>query len=271
VLAGAALGTAVWLAAGPGGAADDDKAAWKPVIPEDAYKELLKRSAKLIADNVDSKEEGNQGRAEVEAVRVAAYTLSAKGGEADERAAVRTAALKIAATVRDKGNLADAKKLAAELPKLKGIVNVTKGVPDLHKQLKISDLMDLYRPVKKGGEGLPPTLQTTAAMKTTQNSIEDKLRYLAGKKLRPAVLAKEADELALFSYKIAADGALTATYASDQKKEQKLWRDTAEAVRDAAARLGEAAGKKDADGIFQAATALDNACTQCHNAFRKKS
>jgi len=33
--------------------------------------------------------------------------------------------------------------------------------------------------------------------------------------------------------------------------------------------LAEAARKKDADGVFKAAQALENSCTQCHMVFKK--
>jgi cytochrome c556 len=265
--AGLGLAALVWLA-GTGPAGEDKEAVWKPVMPESAYKELLKRAAKAMQDDLDSKDKDDVSRGQVAAVRVAAYTLSVKGEAPNPHAGVRQAALRLAQMIKDGKDLGEAKRLAKSLPNVKEAAAAK--VPDLTKYLAdVGDLMNVYRPKKKGGAGLAEALQFSKPLKS-QNGIEELLRYLAKKKLPAAALEKGSEELALLAYQMAADGALTATFAKDQAKGPALWRELALAQRDAAARLAEAAGKMDAAGVHKAATALDAACSQCHDKFRGK-
>jgi hypothetical protein len=267
-LAGAALSAAAALLAGASGAGDK-AAPWKTILAEDVYKELVRRAVKIIDDNADSKDDEARKQAQVAAVRIAAFTQSAKG-DAKQLAAVRQAALKVADAIKDKKDPAEVKKLVAAIASAKAEAGTSAEPVDLHKQLEtVLDLMNLYRTKMKDGEGLPPVLQTTVRLKGTQNGIEEKIRYMAMKKLTPAALANEAAELETFGYRMAADAALTANFAGVQKGGTRDWMEFSTTMRDAGVALAEAAKQKDAEGIFKAGTALNSSCAQCHAMFRK--
>jgi hypothetical protein len=269
LLAIAAVAAAGWLAVA-GGAAGDKAGSWQP-IPPGAYKELLGRSAKVVEEGLGSKDKEGLERAQIEALRIAVYADATTAGDAGQREAVKATAVQIARLIKEKGSMEAATKLAASLRTLKP-GGAGKTSHDLGQYLDdLGELMNAYRTKKKGGEGLPTTLQTTAPLKTSKNGIEEKLVYLNRKKMAKPALAKEADELALLGYKFAADGALTATFAKAQPKGAKEWRELSVAMRDGGIALAEAARKKDADGVFRAANILDSACTRCHNEFRKKN
>jgi len=188
---------------------------------------------------LNGKGQQDLANAQVEAVRVAALTLSVKGGEPGHLAAARRRALLAADLIKDKKDLAKARNLAGSLAQAQG--RPEKGVPDLTKHLDdVVDLMNLYRMKSKGGEGIATALQSTGPLKK-QNGIEEKVRYLVRKKLTADKLATEADDLALLGYKMAVDGALTATFAPTQKKGVRDWRDLSRAMRDSAIRLAEPA------------------------------
>jgi hypothetical protein len=261
-----AAGAAVaWLAAGSGGAGGGKGGPFKPILPAEAYKELVGRAAKAVEEGIDRKSEDSLKRAQVEAVRVAVYTLCTKEGGGS---AARQAALKAAEMVRDKKDLAKAKQLAASLPGMKTGGEAPGAAPVFTKYLEdVSELMNLYRPRAKGGEGIAPALQASEPLRK-QNGIEEKVRYLGRKALKPAVMNKESKELELLGYKIATDGALTAAFAASQKDGARQWLEFAEAQRDEGTRLAEAARAKDAAGVHKAAEALERSCTQCHKKFR---
>jgi hypothetical protein len=262
-VAGVTLAAAAWLLAGPGAAGEGK--VWDQVIPEGAYKELVKRAVKTIQDEIDRKGRKAHERAQVEAVRVAAYTLTAKGRRVQLTGAVYDA-LQVAKMIGDGKDLGEAKRLAKALP---GATAAASGpFPDFAKYLDVGDLMNLYRQKKKGGEGLAEALQSTRPLKNT-NGVEDKITYLAKKQLKPAMLAKESKELALLGYELAADGSLTSALGKTQaKKGPEQWREFALAQRDAAVRLAEGAAKQDAAAVHKAAVALEASCTGCHNKFR---
>jgi hypothetical protein len=266
VPAGLALAALALLPAGPGAAGEGKGKVWEPVIPEDAYQELVQRAARTIQDEIDAQGKKAKARAQATAVRAAAYSLSAKGDKGN-LIAVRENALRVARMIRDSKDLGEAKRLAKALPQAKAAGPGL--VPDFPKSLDLADLMHLYRQKQKGGEGIAEALQSTRPLKNT-NGVEDKVTYLAKKALKPAVLGKESKELALLSYQLAADGSLTAAFAKEEGKERAAeWQKYALAQRDAGVRLAEAATKKDAAAVHQAATALESACTQCHDKFRK--
>jgi cytochrome c556 len=265
---GAALLAALaWLLSGTGGIAGDAKDdTWKPFVTEAAYKELLTRAVRAIQSNLDSKDKDDLTKAQVDAVRVAALSLSARDGNAGHLAAVRQRALLAAGLIKEGKDLAKARNVIGALTEAQG--QPSKQVPDLSKLLDFAEFMNVYRMKSKGGEGIAPALQSSGPLKK-QNGIEEKLRYLVRKKLAPAKLAMESDELALLAYKMAVDGALTATFAAAQKKDQRDWREYSLAMRDMAAGLAEAAKKADPEAVQKAAVALENSCTQCHRKFRQ--
>jgi hypothetical protein len=266
VPAGAALAALAWLAVGAGGAGGTKDSPWKPILPPEACPELVTRASNAIREGISNNKEDTLKRAQVEAVRIVAYTLSTKGGTAANEN-TRQAALKLAEMIRDKKDLSRA-KVPSFTPDLKPGKGVAKELPDIPKHLgDLADLMNLYRHKAKGGEGIAEVLQTSGPLKN-QNGIEEKLRYLVRKKLPANVLEKESNELALLGYKIAVDGELTGTFASSKKGDAREWLKYSEEQRDTATQLAEAAKKKDAAAVQTAAEALDKSCTQCHKKFR---
>jgi hypothetical protein len=254
-----------WLLAWTSGAGQDQEQIWKPVVPDAAFQKLLNRQAKAISTALLSKDKDQHTKALVNVTRLAALSLSAQGSEGDLQRGVRQTSLQVARMIKDNKDLTEASKLAASLPF--GRSKLAGKPPDLSRYIELADLMNVYRTKKKGGEGIAPALQSTGPLKK-QNGIEEKVRYLAKKALKPALMEKEADELALLGYELAADGALTATFAPMQQKGRASWRELSLRMRDAAAQLAQAAAKKDAAAVHQAAQALDAACTQCHSRFR---
>jgi hypothetical protein len=262
-----ALAVGAWLLAGSIGAGQDKEKLWKPVVPDAAFQQLLHRQTKAISTALLSKDKDDHTTALVNTIRVAALALSVKGGEVNLQRGVRETSLQVAHMIKENKDLTEASKLAASLPF--GRSTIARKPPDLSRYIEVADLMNLYQTKKKGGEGIAPALQSTGPLKK-QNGIEEKVRYLAKKALKPAVLEKESAELALLGYEMAADGALTATFAPAQKKGPAEWRELSLRMRDAAVQLAEAASKKDAAAVHTAATSLDAACTRCHSRFRQK-
>jgi hypothetical protein len=264
---GVALLAIACLVAGAGGG--DKGAAWKQFLPPEAYKELVGRAARATEQALASKGDEAVRKAQFNALMIAGYTMSAReGGEA--LAGVREAALRLVKLASEKGKEEEARKLAASLASgavkgggKKDFANPKDYLAD------INDLMIHFRTVKKGGEGLPPALQSNPRLKGALNGIEEKLGFLAKKPLTDAGLKKESAELALLGYRAAVVGELTDRYPAT--KEAKLWHEKAQAMRDAGLALAEAARKKDAEGVHQASSRLNSSCTECHRVFQKKA
>jgi hypothetical protein len=268
----AALAAAVGLLATSGRAGDKD-GVWKEFLPNDAYRELVKRAAKNIEDALAGKpSEEAIKTAQFNALMIAAYTMSAKEPSAAERATLRAAALKVAKLAGQKGKADEARKLAASLPTLKADPGAKADFGKVQDYLpERADLMEHFKVKMKGGEGIHPVLQNPLPLRTARNGIEEKIIILA-KKPRPGTgLAKEADELALLAYRAAVVGELTSFYPPPRGKGKgtpQQWRELSLAMRDAGIALAEAAKKKDADGVFKASSSLNSSCNQCHSDFR---
>jgi hypothetical protein len=257
--AAAVLTAAAWLLAAPGTAGDDK--VFKQFLPPDAYKELVDRAVKNIEEALAGKpsEEGIK-KAQFNALMIAAYTLSADKGSGT----TREQALKVIEGIR--GKKFDAAKAAAAAA-LKG--GEGKGPAPKWTTLieELVDLMDHFRTKNKGGEGIPPALQSNIRLKGALNGIEEKLRALSMKQLLPAGATKEAEELALLGYRAAVVGQVT--YYFTPKKNAKEWHELSLAMRDTGIALAQAAKKKDPEAIFKASNNLNSSCSQCHSAFRK--
>jgi hypothetical protein len=266
--AGAMTAVSLWLVTGPGGA-QGDKAAFKAFLPATAYKELVMRAAKSIEADLATADEDSLKRAQVNAVLIAGYALSAQ--DATGAAGVEATAVDLAGIVTNKAKLDQAKKLAASLAALKGQPGGKASVEALAKLPEdIGDLMNLMKTKGKGGEGIPPALQSNIRLKGTQNGIEEKVRELAKKKLAPARVGLEADELALLGYRLAVMAELTDLHPAPRKggATPKDWHDLSAQMRDTGVELALAAGKKDAEAIFKVSGKLNSSCTQCHSLFR---
>jgi hypothetical protein len=150
---------------------------------------------------------------------------------------------KIAAAIKS-GDMDTAKKLAAGA-----------------KKFDLEDVMDLFKPVKKGGKGWKGAKPT--------DGIELKIRELArdGEKS----VAKNAAMLEEISYTTAAIALIAdaKTPEKDQgKKLRKNWQQWAQDVVDGTQGLAKAAKSKAAADVKTAATKMNNACNACHSDFR---
>ena len=259
---------AISIAANLSIAGGDKGAVWKQSIPEPAYKELVKRSAKAIEELLAKSGEDELKKAQAYAVAIAAYAQSAKA-DPGAAAATRSAALELAKLVTFKDKLAQAKKLAASLPSAKG--GAKSDVDPRSVVDEVIPIMDLYRTKSKGGEGIHPDLQVSPRLKTALNGIEEKIRMIGTKKVSDENLAKAAKELEILGYRESAMGSLIHAYAPAKKvgnRDPNEWRELSIAMRDAGIALADAAAKKNGDAVLAAANKLNNACNQCHTVFR---
>ena len=256
------VGLALWILTGLGMA----KAAGSHSCRRTFIRSWWRRAAKIAMENLTGTPDEKQiTRAKLAAVMIARYALDA---DLDgQTAAVEHAALKLAKMVSHKEKIAEARKLAAALPGLKGKAGA-RLEPVHAKSLvdEVLDTMDPLRPRKKGGDGIHPDLQTSGPLKSL-NGVEEKVRSLAKKKLSDAALKKSAREMVLFGYQMAVLAEVVADFAPAQQT--KEWRELSSQMRAASISLAQAAQKKDAGAIHKAGSSLDAACNQCHSAFRK--
>ncbi len=274
-----ALTAAACLLASRGGAGEKkgekdggNARAWKPFLPDEAYQELLKRAADNIEEALkDRPSEEAAKRAQFNALMMAAYSKSIRGGDEDKDArAVRQFALQLARWAPLKNKQSSARQLAWNLSKgkIKGAPGAKEFLNDPRDYVAdLGDLMEHFKPKAKGGEGIAPALQSNPRLKGALNGIEAKLGMLAMKKLSEDKLKKEADELALLGYRAAVVGELTYLYTPKMKA--KEWQDLSLEMRDAGIALAEAAKRGDAEAVHKASESLNSSCTRCHSDFRK--
>ncbi len=273
MFAGVALVIGLGVLIVPGSGQNSKGGIYGPLLPADVYQELVSRAAKSIQENLAGKPDDHQlKKGQLEAVLLAAYTLSTKADDAGQAVALRHTALQLAAALTDQAKLAEAKKLAAALGQAKAdpALKVT-GPADLVKNAEMLDLMNMLRPKAKKGDGLHPALQINARLKGTQNGVEELIRALAAKKVAEPVLEKASAELALVGYRLAVLGALTHDYGPEKKEgnsDPVVWKKLSGDMRDAGVALALAAKKKDADAVHKAGTALNTSCTKCHDIFK---
>jgi hypothetical protein len=239
------------------------------VLPEDVYQKLAQRLRATLQEELKASGGAGQKRARVAAVRLAASAAACARGRGEPRPlwAVQQRALQLAARLQAGESAA---KIALLLKELEQPTPASAPpTADWHAYLDVSELMDVYRPRSKGGEGLAAVLQTTGPLRK-QNGIEEKIRYLVRKELKAEQLAKEAEELRLLGYELAVDAALTAELCPKaQAARAAAWRRWAQETERAAQQLAAAAEHKEARQLQQAARALDQSCTQCHKEFRQ--
>ena len=267
-LASAVLGLTFWGLAGRGDA-QNNKAAFKQFLPPEVYKQLVVRTAKAIEANLAAPDdEDNLRRAQAQAIMILGYGLCAQPA-AGSTAGIQGSAGQLARIAADKAKLQQAKKLAANLAKMRGEAEAGEAV--LGKYSDISELMNLLKTKSKGGEGLAPALQSNIRLKGALNGVEEKIRALAKKKLSEDRIGTEAEELSLLGYKLAVLGDITIFYSQGAKKGKgtaEEWNRLCNAMRDDSLSLATAAAKKDAQATFKAADKLNSTCTECHSVFR---
>jgi hypothetical protein len=274
----AALG--IWWLAGVGTAANNQAPGWKGVLDEADAKELIKRSTDLIEDQVKkpraNAKEGRKSnkRIQVAAVEIAALAQSAKAG-ADRQllASIRDKALELAKEAGDKGNLNKMKMLAQALANPKVNAAAKPAAVNLKSFLDDQgDVMQAFKTVIKGGDGIEKSLQDDARLRTpSQNGIEEKVRKLARRKLTPAQLKNQAAELALLGDKIAALAQVNDEWVPEKKegkRDPKDWLAWSKDMQTQALDLAAAARKGNANAVFMASTKLNATCNRCHFVFK---
>jgi cytochrome c556 len=267
---GLALAAAVCLLASPGGAGEKDKV-WKPLLPAEAYQQLLKRATKNIEEALrDNPNEDAIKRAQFNALMIAAYSRSTRDGGGVDGLSVRQFALQMVKWIPLAGKRSDARRMANAIERglIKGGKGLKETLTDPRQAIaELGDVMEHFKTQKKGGEGIHPALQSNIRLKGALNGIEEKLRALAMRKLSDDNLKKEADELALLGYRAAVVGELTYFYTP--KKNAKEWQELSLEMRDAGVALADAAKKQDGEAVLKASNNLNSSCNRCHSEFRK--
>jgi hypothetical protein len=245
------------------GRAGKNDGAFKPILPEQAYAELTKRSIATIEKTAISGAKDAAEKVEAEAAVLIGYTLSVNNVGADEVAKLRGAAMQAIQTARkgDVKKLGDFGKSIAAAPKAPAAIKDWKAnLQDLQW------MMENFRGKAKGGEGLHADLQYHPKLKNL-NGTEAFIGAIGGKKLSEENLDKIAKELPNFAYRVAVMGSITHELAP--AKDASKWREISTQMRDASIALADAAHKKNAAGVFKAAQTLESSCTQCHMVFKK--
>src|SRR5579862_4604975 len=165
---------------------------WRPILPKAIYQELANREAAIIRAKLDGPlDDMALGRARLGAVLLGAMTMSLKDNTADLRG-TRSTAMLLAETLKDRTKLDAAKVLAVFLPGSMPSIDANMEAVKWTGYLWHPELMDHFRPLAKGGDGLHPDLQSNIPLKGALNSVEDKVRALAMKELTPAGMKTEA-------------------------------------------------------------------------------
>jgi Cytochrome C' len=268
LIVGVIAAAVVWLAADHGQAGGGAKNPFQPIVPKEIYKELVKREAMKIEESLGKADGVN--RAKLGALLIIAYTKSIKDGAGEDLDGTATTATALFNALKEK-DVDKAKKLAGDLTAGNTKTTKTAILKDLGGLVDKADLMDHFRPLAKGGDGMHPDLQSNIKFKGALNGIEEKIRNLAMKELTPERMKKEAKELQMLAYRTAVAGSLTYLYAPAKKvgdKNPDDWRRYSVAMRDSAVELAMAAAKGDTAAVARAGNTLNSACSQCHTEFR---
>jgi hypothetical protein len=273
----AALALTMGFGGGDSGAANK-AGIWKPVLDDADAMTLIQRAVenikeadKLPRPNKAAARKANN-RIRVGAVMIALYAHSATGANKNaDLAAYATTALQLAQAVKDSAPPAQVKKLIAELagkPSAKGKMGPVAWS-------KLTDQEGVMLPMKlrsKGGDGIPPDLQTNQRLKGKGgDGIEEKIRALGRRALRPPQMKKEAKALALMAEKIAALAQLNYEFApakKEGKKDPQDWKQWSTDMRDQALALAAAAKKNNAPMVLAATKKLYTTCVKCHGIFK---
>jgi hypothetical protein len=253
-----------------------DDEPWQPILPKEAYQELVKREAGLIRDILAGKPDADAlRRASFGAVLIGAYAQSAKETGPASKNGTLAIALSLSSLIA-KNDLDGAKAEAIQIvmgTEMKPGPDLTATFETQRKLLTKADLMDHFNVKAKKGDGIHPDLQSNVRLKGALNGVEEKIRALTLKELTAAAMKKEAKELELMAYRCAVVGALTYCYSPATKvaaKDPAEWRKLSLQTRDSGRELAVAAAKSDAPGVLRASNALSTACSQCHVVFRQQ-
>ena len=222
-----------------------------PAVPDAVYPKIVEQSNEIISRRPQGRRSpARAARAATTAVMLAAFAQqNLAGDDGAKRAAVRDAALEIAARVRAK-EYAEALKQLDGLAALKADPKAKKEALPLEGKVTYKELMVLFRPPNAGGLG-----------------IEDRFDALGR---LPDELAKGDlnDALLLDAYR----SGVAAQIMREQKPkagDPKSWQKFSDQMRqqslDVAAAVQAGDGKK---GLL-AISALNRTCDKCHQEFRK--
>lgn len=162
----------------------------------------------------------------------------------------------------DKALHGSIKKLAATIKKGD---DVKSDAESLAKKEEVEEIMEVFKPRKKGGIGVG------APGAVTPDGIELKLINLGRDAPSPAALGKEAAALEEMAYIVAAVAKVThakAPTSNQGKKTVKDWKQWSSDMHDASIKLAEAAKSKSASDVKTAASKVNAACNSCHSVFR---
>lgn len=245
---------ASWVAARP--VADGP---WKALLPDSEFAKLVTLDSKLVQENLskglDEKRYANGARRS--AMMIAGYAQSsmmARGSNAAQLAGLRDHALKLSKAI-DERNLAEAKKLAAEVsPTFAGAPGKAEPV-DLNKPFDLGELMHQFKPERSGGKDLEKKIKT----------------YM---QKRAALTSEEVKDAVVTAYQTAIIAQFTFGFGPkvDQGKKKKAdWATWTTEMGDlalAAAKVSSTT-KPDDKAVKAAFKKLDDACTRCHAVFKE--
>jgi hypothetical protein len=234
-------------------AAGVELAAGQVAVPEDDYPKLLEYALTGLKDALkDPDDEANVRKAQTAAVMIAAYAqTNLKGPDAQQRATVRDAALKLAEAIR-KEKFADARKQADALPKLKANPAAkTEPVKLIDAHVRFPDLMNQFDFPPKGGWGI------------------DRELYAHRLGMKSKVPVRDLTEkMMMMGYQVAVTGDLAHTKAPAMN--QKEWSTFTTDLRAGGVELAEAVKKKDGEAAMFAIAKVTTTCSNCHKVFRKR-
>lgn len=251
----ATLTLGIWTMAASNAA--DDKGL---TIPKDLYPKLVEQALKNAQEAVDDlsakKLSGDNKKYTVRKARnglamIAMYTQLTPDVDAQERATLRDAALKVIKTLDD-DNYAAAKKQVAGLTGLKPDPKAKPGpVKFLNNFEWTEDVMQHFRLAKDKGMEIEAKLLKLA---------------LAADKNKKMIPAKDMNEaFVIMLYQTAIAGAMAKEIKANKKP--KTWQTDADEMNVAVADLIDAVNKKDGKTGFQALNKLNSSCNKCHTDF----
>jgi hypothetical protein len=222
-------------------------------LPDSEYPKMVKRNVKGIQDALKTSEDAMIEKARTAAVMIAAFAQqNLDGADAQQRATVRDAALKVADLIKAK-KYADASKLAGTLPTLAADAKAKKEKVNLmEKYLTYSDLMHQFRHRPDGGWG-----------------VFGRLQRIQNKMFTTLPREEFSDDFVQEAYQIAVTADLL--NSMPHKVRGKEWLQYTDDLRKASAELGEALKARDAKAAPVVISRMGTTCFACHKMLKVKN
>jgi hypothetical protein len=229
---------------------------YKPVIPEDAFTQLVTEESKALKDALAKGSDKKQAaKAKAAAFMIAVYAQEAVtrgGAKAPAMAGLRDSALKTAKEIGD-GKLDDAKKLAADIKPTGGASPGAVSPVAVDKECDIETLMQVFKPDRSGG-------------------LEWEKKLLTLRDKRAAYTAADYKTLVPLMYRIAAVAQPTEAYAPAPmgKKTPEEWIKLSREMGTEALAVADLASKSKPDDkmVKAAVKKVEATCTSCHDKYR---